>query len=482
MALEQLQGQGVGGLGGRGCGAAAQRSGATPATTVRPRPAGRAAGRGAPGAGPGGASGPRRTRRPAAPRRPASRGPQRGERVVGDLAGPHQVPQRAEHRGVVVGQRRPSAHGRHQVGPERGAPLADSGRGARRAAVRSDGRDRRRRPTAAVGVRATSRAGAWSRKQQAHPAVGGAERPGADPHHLARGAQRVEVGRAVAADPGAAARRARGRRRAGPPPAASRPPRPGRRAPPVRHADALPRGQEAGEGGGSTGSTSRRSAASERRRSWRSTSASHHSRSMPPGRNSPRTTRPCRSSARAPASTPLDAASAEAARRPRRPGTARGCGRSGRRGRERRRATGSVKAVGSPAGRATPSASRSRAASSAAATRSSPATATRMARRSATSSSTQARRPASGPARPRDLDRPQREGPEHAEQVVHLVGVAGPAAVGRGAAARARGRPARSGSSSSRSSSAPSSSRSRSRSRASAAARRSASGASPSYM
>ena len=46
----------------------------------------------------------------------------------------------------------------------------------------------------------------------------------------------------------------------------------------------------------STGSTSLRRAASDRRRSWRSTSLSHHSRSTPSGRNSPRTTRPSRSS------------------------------------------------------------------------------------------------------------------------------------------------------------------------------------------
>ena len=43
---------------------------------------------------------------------------------------------------------------------------------------------------------------------------------------------------------------------------------------------------------GSTGSTSRRSLASERRRSIRRTSGSHHSRSTPPGRNSPRTSTP----------------------------------------------------------------------------------------------------------------------------------------------------------------------------------------------
>ena len=43
---------------------------------------------------------------------------------------------------------------------------------------------------------------------------------------------------------------------------------------------------------GSTGSTSLRSAASERRRSRRNTSASHHSAPDPAGRNSPSSTRP----------------------------------------------------------------------------------------------------------------------------------------------------------------------------------------------
>ena len=50
---------------------------------------------------------------------------------------------------------------------------------------------------------------------------------------------------------------------------------------------------------GSTGSTSRRSRASERRRSIRSTSGSHHSRSEPDGRNSPRTIVPAARAARA---------------------------------------------------------------------------------------------------------------------------------------------------------------------------------------
>ena len=48
---------------------------------------------------------------------------------------------------------------------------------------------------------------------------------------------------------------------------------------------------------GSTASTSRRRRASERRRNIRSTFASHHSRSAPPGRNSPSSTRPRATSA-----------------------------------------------------------------------------------------------------------------------------------------------------------------------------------------
>ena len=53
----------------------------------------------------------------------------------------------------------------------------------------------------------------------------------------------------------------------------------------------------------SAGSTSFRSAASEARRRRLSTSGSHHSRSVPPGRSSPRTSRSSRSSSR---STRLD--------------------------------------------------------------------------------------------------------------------------------------------------------------------------------
>ena len=94
-----------------------------------------------------------------------------------------------------------------------------------------------------------------------------------------------------------------------------------------------------------------------------------------------------------------------------------------------------MKAVGSPGGRATPKASRSRAASSAAAMRSSPAIDTRMARRSATSWSTHAsagpaaRPPSRRAGRATDVDLPQRQRAEHPQQVVDLVGVAGPATV-----------------------------------------------------
>ena len=51
-------------------------------------------------------------------------------------------------------------------------------------------------------------------------------------------------------------------------------------------------GRNRASASGSTGSTSWRSRASERRRSERSTSASHHSAPDPEGRNSPSSTRP----------------------------------------------------------------------------------------------------------------------------------------------------------------------------------------------
>ena len=105
----------------------------------------------------------------------------------------------------------------------------------------------------------------------------------------------------------------------------------------------------------------------------------------------------------------------------------RGCGRSGRPGPRGAARPDSVKASGSPSGTATPRASRSRPASSAAAKRSSPPTAAGMTRRASTSSSSHGpgvgdRTGASISSRP--------SGPSSAEQVVDLVGVACPAAVG----------------------------------------------------
>jgi hypothetical protein len=64
-----------------------------------------------------------------------------------------------------------------------------------------------------------------------------------------------------------------------------------------RRADPLPQGRKRARAEPSTGSISLRRAASERRRIWRSTSGSHHSRSWPSGRNSPRTRRPSSSRA-----------------------------------------------------------------------------------------------------------------------------------------------------------------------------------------
>ena len=108
------------------------------------------------------------------------------------------------------------------------------------------------------------------------------------------------------------------------------------------------RASGAGSGRGcaaSTGSTSLRRAASDRRRSWRRTSSSHHSRSTPSGRNSPRTTRPSRSSTLERGPHRLDADAVASRRRAAR-GTDRGCGRSGRRGRATGSGTDSVQAAG----------------------------------------------------------------------------------------------------------------------------------------
>ena len=220
---------------------------------------------------------------------PAQR-PERRERVVGDLARPDEVPQRVEHLAIrAAAAPRRTARGRttrrvvRQVLADRVVPRAPSGGsvpsgspiGAQDLAARPDERD---------------------------PAVVAAQAPPPDPGDLAQRPELVEEPRLVAGDPRRqdVALEDRGRDRQagelvddlGEPfeggrcrgTAAGRSPRPAR-------CRASPAGTEP-SAAGSTGSTSRRSRASERRRRRRRTSGSHHSRSAPPGRNSPRRTVP----------------------------------------------------------------------------------------------------------------------------------------------------------------------------------------------
>ncbi len=134
-------------------------------------------------------------------------------------------------------------------------------------------------------------AASWSAKHSRIRPSRRPDRAGADPHHLARRAQLVEHRRPVAAHP---RRQHVGLDRRGHERARRTARRAPRRAPPARADRRGCRATPGGSGrsaGRSTGSTSRRSAASDRRRSWRSTSTSHHSRCTPSGRNSPCTTR-----------------------------------------------------------------------------------------------------------------------------------------------------------------------------------------------
>ena len=124
VALQQLQGPHRGRLGGRhrrqaqGCHRSpppGARRGPQPGQGPHRRPPGPGRPSAATGAAPGRA--PHR-------HRPRHQGPQRGERVVGDLAGPHQIPQGGQHRAVGV----VAAGGlgrRHQLGPERRPPFAE---------------------------------------------------------------------------------------------------------------------------------------------------------------------------------------------------------------------------------------------------------------------------------------------------------------------------------------------------------------------
>ena len=328
VALEQLQGPGVGRLGGR---RERARAAGRRATTGRRRPAGPMPGQ-PPGTRTAARPGARRAGGRPAPGR-ADEGTQRGERVVGDEPGPHEVPQRGQHGGVVEGLAG-LLGGAGEVGPERRAPRVE--------VVEEGGVQRRR---ARSPRRGTSRRPAWSRKaSRMRPSV--APMAPAPTHTTSPDVQ--SASRSAGSWWGRRTRRmsrSSADATSGAPcswattsTSASTPRR--------LRADAVP--ARAGSGracAASTGSTSLRSAASERRRSWRSTSSSHHSRSTPSGRNSPRTTRPSTSS--------RSSAGAHRLRRHRRSGrrraargTDRGCGRSGRRGRAPGRATDSVQLAG----------------------------------------------------------------------------------------------------------------------------------------
>ena len=190
-----------------------------------------------------------------------------------------------------------SASAPRNQAPPRAEGLEDRGvQRARRAAARAGGRVR---SATARGV------------QRDEPVVPG-ERPVARPDDLARGGQLVEhrrgvVGHARGQHVGLERRRRQHGARelldhAGDPVDAAQRPRRGARAR-TRPTGWTPcqRGRNTPSACGATGSTSARSAASERRRSVRSTSASQNSSPVPPstsGRSRPWTSTPSRSSRR----------------------------------------------------------------------------------------------------------------------------------------------------------------------------------------
>ena len=226
---------------------------------------------------------------------------------------------------------------------------------------------------------------------------------------------------------------------------------------------------------GSTGSTSLRSRASERRRSLRSTSASHHSEPDPAGRNSPSSTRPCAASRwrvwrTTAAPSPSRSATWSVVNGP-----------WVRANRETRSAsgssTGSVNASGVPGGTGTPSPSRSRPMSSTAVQRASPAIRTSTTRR--TSARAASHWAASAPSTVRSATSTVVSGPSiRSRSATPSASRARRSGASRWSSASTSA--STSGSRSSRSSARPSSSASRPWSSESAAARRSAMGESPS--
>ena len=225
--------------------------------------------------------------------RPAQR-PEWREGVVGHLAGPDQVPQRVEHLAI-----RPAAGSEVDLPVERCAPASEErpDRLVTRCAW----------PLGRRGLDATRTADRPERfpagSEERDPPIVPAEAPPPHPGHLTERPELVEQTRLVAGDAGRqdVALEDRGRdRQTGQLVDDLGQPLEGRRAAqrrrrldraatqPRQRSDALPVGQEPTEGGRVDRLDPRRSRASDRRRSWRRTSGSHHSRSAPPGRNSPR--------------------------------------------------------------------------------------------------------------------------------------------------------------------------------------------------
>ena len=172
MAFEELQRDRVRDLGRRRRGLEERRD-ERPAARARGRPEPREPARDADGRG-------------ADRRADARRGDaQRPERVVGDLAGPHEVPQRGEQHRFVGGARRGD-----EVGPERRARARElrADRVVHGPVGRLGQHHRRREQLDAVA------------EEEAHPAVVGAERARAGPHQLAGRAELVEHRGPVALD------------------------------------------------------------------------------------------------------------------------------------------------------------------------------------------------------------------------------------------------------------------------------------------
>ena len=293
-----------------------------------------------------------------------AQGPERGERVVGHLARPDQVPQRVEDVAVRA------AAGRGVDGPvERRTPAHQEL--TNRLVLRPS------RPAFAARSTATDRIdqgvaeGLAAGPDEGDPAVVTTEAAPPHPGHLAQGTKLVEQARLVARHPRREDVPLEHRRRdrqagelvdhLGQPLEGGRSAQ--RRGPKARRVtqagyrrNSCQSGRNRPSAAGSTGSTSRRSRASDRRRSWRRTSGSHHSRSAPPGRNSPRRRAPeaisrSRASSTRPTGRPQRAAGSTVrngpwvrAQRPRRP--------------SRAALVGARNACGTPAGGWTPIASR----------------------------------------------------------------------------------------------------------------------------